>query len=128
MRRDCDFLVLGSGIAGLSFALAAAEHGRVVVVTKRTAAEANTWYAQGGIAAVTDKSDSFESHIEDTMAAGAGLCDRRVVEMVVREGPDRVNELVAWGVHFTHRDSTGEPEFDLGREGGHSHRRILHAS
>lgn len=128
MRRDCDFLVLGSGIAGLSFALAAAEHGRVVIVTKRTAAEANTWYAQGGIAAVTDKSDSFESHVEDTVAAGAGLCDRRVVEMVVREGPDRVNELVAWGVHFTHRDSAGEPEFDLGREGGHSHRRILHAS
>ena len=125
-----DFLVLGSGIAGLSFALKAAKRGRVAVVTKKNRAESNTNYAQGGIAAVTSKEDSFELHLKDTLAAGAGLCREDVVRVIVEEGPARIAELIELGMKFSQRDAPNEDggrELDLGKEGGHSKRRILHA-
>src|SRR5687768_17143752 len=101
MAQRFDFLVLGGGIAGLSFALEAAKRGTVAVLTKRAAHEGNTHYAQGGIAAVLSPDDSVSSHIEDTLAAGAGLCRREAVEVTVREGPDRVRALVALGAQFS---------------------------
>lgn len=125
---DADFLVIGSGLAGLTFALRVAQHGTVIVVTKDQLPESNTAYAQGGIASVWSAEDSFENHIDDTLVAGAGLCHRDVVELVVREGPGRVRDLIALGTNFSRRDTIEDPEYDLGREGGHSHRRILHAS
>jgi L-aspartate oxidase len=118
-----DFLVIGSGIAGLTFALKAAEHGSVSVVTKREARASSTYYAQGGIASVWGKADRYELHIQDTINAGDGLCHADVVEMVVRSGPDRIRDLIQWGCHF----SRGNEGYDLGMEGGHSRRRILHA-
>ena len=121
---DADVLVLGSGIAGLRLALESAERGTVHVVTKRRADDSSTNWAQGGVAAVFDPADSFADHERDTLRCGAGLCDRNVVRQVVREAPERVRELAALGVGFT-RD--GEA-WALGREGGHSHRRIVHAS
>ena len=124
MDVESRFLVLGSGIAGLSFALRAADHGPVVVVTKKGTAESATNYAQGGIAAVTDPGDSFEAHVADTLKAGAGLCDEAVVRFVVEHGPDAVRSLIDLGVRFD--PSEDEPGYDLGREGGHSHRRVLH--
>jgi len=124
--ETCDFLVLGSGIAGLSYALQVADCGSVAVVTKKERGESNTNYAQGGIATVLDPSDSFASHIEDTLTAGAGLCRTSVVERVVRQGPVEIERLVRWGVRFTRAESPG-PTYDLGQEGGHSHRRIVHA-
>ena len=125
MERTSNFLVIGSGIAGLSFALRAAKIGTVTIVTKVEAAESSTNYAQGGIATVWSGEDTFESHIEDTHRAGAGLCPSGVVDMVVRDAPARIKELIGWGVRFTRRD--GKQEYDLGREGGHSRRRIFHA-
>jgi L-aspartate oxidase len=125
--KNFDFLVLGSGIAGLSFALKAAPMGRVAIVTKKSRAESNTNYAQGGIAAVTSKEDSFARHVQDTLDAGAGLCDEKVVRAIVEEGPARIAELIQLGMKFTEREINGERELDLGREGGHSKRRILHA-
>jgi len=128
--KQFDFLVLGSGIAGLSFALKAAPHGRVAIVTKKNRAESNTNYAQGGIASVTSKEDSFELHIRDTLAAGAGLCKENVVRTIVEEGPERIQELIDLGMKFSERDAPAEDggkELDLGKEGGHSKRRILHA-
>ncbi len=125
---DADFLVIGSGLAGLTFALRAARHGAVLVLSKDQLPESATNYAQGGIASVWSPEDSFEAHVEDTLVAGAGLCHRDLVELVVREGPERIRELIALGTHFSRRDSSEDPEYDLGREGGHSHRRILHAS
>jgi len=125
-----DFLVLGSGIAGLMFALKVASRGRVAIVTKKDRAESNTNYAQGGIAAVTSREDSFELHFRDTLNAGAGLCKPEVVRTVIEEGPARIAELMQLGVRFTEREAPGEDggkELDLGREGGHSKRRILHA-
>jgi L-aspartate oxidase len=119
-----DVLVIGSGIAGLSCALDLAEHAQVLVVTKRDIHEANTRYAQGGIASVMGATDDFESHITDTLVAGAGLCQPDVVRMVVEDGPAAVAALVARGVAF---DRDAEGNFDMGREGGHSHRRVLHA-
>lgn len=119
-----DVLVLGSGAAGLFFALKAARFADVLVVTKRSLAESNTYYAQGGIASVTHKDDSFEGHIADTLAAGAGLCRREAVEIVVREGPARVKELVELGVRFS-KTENGD-DLSLGREGGHSAARIVH--
>ena len=119
-----DFLVLGSGVAGLSYALRVAEHGTVAIVTKKESAESNTNYAQGGIAGVMDDEDSFRSHIEDTLTAGAGLCDREAVEVVVREGPERIRELMAFGARFTRENG----QLHLGREGGHSANRIVHAA
>jgi len=124
MTHKCDFLVLGSGIAGLSFAIRAAEVGTVIILTKKEKAESNTNYAQGGIAAVLDPQDSFESHVEDTLIAGVGLNRREAVEFIVREGPCTVKELQAWGAVFT---QTPSGQLDLGREGGHSFSRIVHA-
>lgn len=121
---ETDILILGSGVAGLSFALKASKYGSVSVVTKKEKAESNTNYAQGGIACVLSEADSLESHVSDTLRVGDGLCDERVVREVVREGPDRVRELVQLGVEF----SRGEDgSFHLGREGGHSQRRVIHA-
>jgi len=128
--KQFDYLILGSGIAGLSFALKAAAHGRVAIVTKKDRAESNTNYAQGGIASVTSKEDSFELHVQDTLEAGAGLCKESVVRTIVEEGPARIQELIELGMKFSERDAPSEDggkELDLGREGGHSKRRILHA-
>ena len=123
MVHRYDFLVIGSGIAGMSYALKVAKEGTVAIVAKNPLEDANTYYAQGGIASVTNPWDNFEKHIADTLDAGGGLCDRRVVEKVVREAPAQIRELISWGVHFD-RDETGN--FDLHREGGHSENRILH--
>ncbi|MCX7868489.1 MAG: L-aspartate oxidase [Terrimicrobiaceae bacterium] len=126
--RTFDSIVLGSGIAGLSFALRAAEHGRVALVTKRALADSNTAWAQGGLACVISREDSFDLHIRDTLAAGDGLCDEEIVRGVVTEGPERVKELIKLGVRFDERLApNGEWELDLGREGGHSKRRVLHS-
>src|SRR5213595_3327033 len=128
--KQFDFLVLGSGIAGLTFALKVAPHGRVAIITKKNRAESNTNYAQGGIAAVTSKEDSFELHVRDTLQAGAGLCKEDVVRTIVQEGPERIAELIELGMKFSEREvpgPNGARELDLGREGGHSKRRILHA-
>jgi L-aspartate oxidase len=122
-----DFLVLGSGIAGLSFAIKAADLGTVAIVTKKEKSESNTNMAQGGIAAVYDKDDRFEYHINDTIAAGAGLCKEEVVRFVVMDGPERIKELLEWGVEFTRAGDDDASHYDLGREGGHSMRRVLHA-
>lgn len=121
--RKVDFLVVGSGIAGLSFALKAADVGKVLIVTKSNEDESNTKYAQGGVAVVTDQSDSFENHIQDTLVAGDGLCNPQVVENVIKEGPDRIAELIAYGTSFDKEDSG---QYDLAKEGGHSAHRILH--
>jgi len=129
MEIQTDFLILGSGIAGLCFAIKAAELGTVAIVTKKEKIESNTNYAQGGIAAVTNEhNDSFESHIIDTLQSGAGLCNESVVRMVVTQGPERIREIVDWGVQFTRAEEIHDTEYDLGREGGHSHRRVLHAA
>ena len=112
MEKEYDFLVLGSGIAGLSFAIKAADRGSVAVVTKKGKVESNTNYAQGGIAAVTDNDDTFESHIQDTLKSGAGLCKEEVVRFVVTEGPERIRELIEWGVHFTKIENNGEDTYD----------------
>jgi L-aspartate oxidase len=126
--KTYDFVILGSGIAGLSLALKAARHGTVAIITKRARQESNTAYAQGGVACVTSGEDSFDLHVKDTLVAGAGLCDEAVVRTIVTEGPSRIRELINLGVHFDERDlETGERELDLGREGGHSKRRVLHA-
>lgn len=121
----CDYLVIGSGIAGLSYALRVAEHGQVVIVTKKAKSDTATNLAQGGIAAVMDSEDSLESHIADTLRSGDGLCDVNVVREVVKAGHDRVVDLINYGVDFV-RENKGN-RLDLGREGGHSHRRIAHA-
>jgi L-aspartate oxidase len=128
--KQFDYLVLGSGLAGLFFALKVAPRGRVAIVTKKDRAESNTNYAQGGIASVTSKEDSFESHVRDTLTAGAGLCKKDAVRTIVEDGPARIAELIELGMKFSERDTPGEDggrELDLGREGGHSKRRILHA-
>ena len=128
--KQFDFLILGSGIAGLTFALKVAPYGRVAIVTKKHRAESNTNYAQGGIASVMSKDDSFELHVRDTLEAGAGLCKESVVRTIVEEGPARIAELIELGMKFSERDgqaTAGGHELDLGKEGGHSKRRILHA-
>ena len=127
MEIQTDFLVIGSGIAGFCFAIKAAELGTVAIVTKKEQVESSTNYAQGGIAAVIGETDSFESHINDTLTTGAGLCEEEVVRFVVTEGPDRIKELIDWGVSFSRSEINRSIVFDLGREGGHSHRRVLHA-
>jgi L-aspartate oxidase len=123
MKLQSDFLVIGSGIAGLSYALKVAPYGKVLLITKAEEGESNTKYAQGGIAAVWEQSDSYEKHIQDTLIAGDGLCNEEVVRMVVTEGTERVKELIEWGTRF---DKTTSGNYDLAREGGHSEHRILH--
>ena len=124
---ETDFLVVGSGIAGLTYALKVAQHcpdKKVTVITKTKTDETNTKYAQGGVAGVWDnEKDSFDKHIEDTLIAGDGLCNKQVVEIVVKEGVDRIRELIEWGAQF---DKDDEGEYALGKEGGHSEYRILH--
>jgi L-aspartate oxidase len=122
-----DYVVLGSGIAGLTFALNVAEKGTVAVITKKNRAESNTNYAQGGIACVTSCEDTFDLHVRDTLQAGAGLCREDVVRGIVEEGPARIAELIELGMSFSERENSPQHELDLGKEGGHSKRRILHA-
>jgi L-aspartate oxidase len=125
---DADFLVVGSGIAGLMSAIHLSERGRVIVLTKKEVAESNTNYAQGGIACVMDTDDTLEAHVQDTLTAGDGLCDEAAVRAIVGDGPARIAELVALGVDFAERREPGASSaYDLGREGGHSARRVLHA-
>ena len=127
--KQFDYIVIGSGIAGLTFALKVAGQGRVAVVTKKNLSEANTQYAQGGIAAVTKPTDSIDLHVADTLRAGAGLCREDVVRGVIEEGPDRVQELIELGMDFTREETIspdGERVYSLGKEGGHSKRRVLH--
>jgi len=126
MAYSTDFLIIGTGISGLSFALKAAKIGKVTIVTKKAKVDTATNLAQGGIAAVLSEEDSFDLHIKDTLRSGAGLCKEEVVRMVVENGPDRVQELLDIGVHFKTR-THDTPLLDLGREGGHSARRIAHA-
>jgi L-aspartate oxidase len=122
-----DFVVVGSGIAGLTFALKAARHGSVAIITKRALFESNTAYAQGGVACVTSTEDSFDLHIQDTLEAGAGLCDEHAVRTIISDGPARIRELIDLGVRFDERELPGGfRELDLGKEGGHSKRRVLH--
>jgi L-aspartate oxidase len=123
MKIRTDFLVIGSGIAGLMFALKASKYGKVSIVTKAALSDTNTRYAQGGIAAVFSKPDNFDKHIRDTLIAGAGCCDEEVVRMVVSEAPDRIKDLIALGVPFDRKE---DGSYDLAREGGHSEYRILH--
>ena len=123
MNKQYDFLIIGSGLAGLSFALKVADKGKVAVLTKTKLENTNTSYAQGGIAAVTYQPDNYEKHIEDTLIAGDGLCNEEVVRMVVSEAPAQINELIRWGTNF---DKEEGGKFDLAREGGHSEHRILH--
>ncbi|MFW9847018.1 MAG: FAD-binding protein, partial [Candidatus Thorarchaeota archaeon] len=122
--RKCDFLVIGTGISGLLFSLKAAKQGRVCLLTKKAMSDSATSKAQGGIAAVMSDEDSLEAHIEDTVRVGAGLCHRDVVENIIRQGPAVIKELVEMGVDFCENEDCDE--FDLGMEGGHSHRRVLH--
>lgn len=123
MRFKVDFLVIGSGIAGLSYALKVADYGKVCILTKSDASECSTKYAQGGIAAVMYDNDSYEKHINDTLIAGAGLCDLESVKITITESTDRIKELIEWGTNFD-KKQTGT--YDLAKEGGHSEYRILH--
>lgn len=123
MKKRTDFLVIGSGIAGLTFALKAVRHGKVTIVTKAKLEDTNTRYAQGGIAAVFAEPDNFEKHINDTLIAGGGICNEDVVRMVVEEAPARIKDLIELGVSF---DKKNDGSYDLAREGGHTEYRILH--
>lgn len=131
MNIKTDFLIIGSGVAGLMFALKVADHGSVAIVTKRGVTDSNTMHAQGGIASVFGSLDSFDLHIRDTLDSGDGLCNKEVVEMVVKNGPERICELIDLGVQFNlsnkEKSVNKPPELDLGREGGHSQKRIVHA-
>ena len=123
MKKEIDFLVIGSGVAGISYALKVAEFGKVCLISKTKLSDTNTRMAQGGIAAVTYNPDSFNKHVEDTMIAGANLSNKAVVEMVVSEGSEQIKQLIKWGTNF---DKNKEGKYDLAREGGHSEHRILH--
>src|SRR5437773_10513977 len=125
-QQTADVLVIGGGVAGLRAAIAASETADVLLVTKDSVEQSNTWYAQGGIAAVLQPSDSYEMHVSDTESAGAGLCDDRAVQIVIKEGPQRVLELLSWGANFDKKQGNA---YDLAftREGGHSFARIVHA-
>jgi len=122
-----DFLIIGTGVAGLSLAMKLAPHGSVILITKKGASDTNTNFAQGGIASVFDTVDSYDLHIKDTLMAGDGICNEDAVEMVVREGPDRILELIDYGVVFNSSKDGTKQKLDLGREGGHSVNRIVHA-
>ena len=122
-KHTSDFLVVGTGIAGLSFALKVAEYGTVNLISKAGVEETNTSYAQGGIAAVTYEPDSIEKHIQDTLICGDGLCNQEVVRLVATEGPEQIKQLIQWGVKF---DKQVSGQYDLAREGGHTEHRILH--
>lgn len=124
MRINTDVLVIGSGIAGLRFAIEVSQFAEVYIVTKKNKAESNTNYAQGGIASVFDPNDNFDLHIQDTLAAGAGLCKKDAVELIVKEGPNEINKLIELGTQFS---LTQNGKLDLAREGGHSRSRIVHA-
>lgn len=123
MNKKTDFLIIGSGIAGLSYALKVAQYGSVCMITKANEDESNTKYAQGGIAAVMYQPDSYEKHVQDTLIAGDGMCNEEVVRMVITESTQRINELIEWGANF---DKTETGAYDLAKEGGHSEHRILH--
>ncbi len=123
MKIKTDFLVIGSGLAGLMYALKVAKHGKVVLITKTTMQETNTSYAQGGIASVAYSGDSYEKHVQDTLVAGAGLCNEKVVRNVIKEGPKMIKELIKLGTNF---DKKPDGNYDLAREGGHSEPRIYH--
>lgn len=123
-QQSFDIAVVGSGIAGLFYALKVAEHGSVAILTKKQLSESNTNYAQGGIACVTSEEDTFDLHLQDTLRAGAGLCRGEVVREIVAEGPERLQELIHLNVPFSERRDA--PGYDLGKEGGHTKRRILH--
>lgn len=129
-EHQCDVLVVGSGAAGLSLALRVAEHAKVIVLSKGPRSEGSTYYAQGGIAAVFDESDSIESHVEDTQIAGAGLCEEDTVQFIAENAKECVQWLIDGGVPFDKDETStdGDPKYHLTREGGHSHRRILHAA
>ncbi|MBN1931112.1 MAG: L-aspartate oxidase [Desulfobacterales bacterium] len=131
MQIKTDFLVIGSGVAGLMFALKVAQFGKVALITKQGIMDSNTTHAQGGIASVFGSLDSFDLHIRDTLASGDGLCNSEVVELVVKNGPDRIRELIDLGVNFNINEKdlsdSESPQLDLGREGGHSQKRIVHA-
>lgn len=120
---NCDFLIIGSGIAGLSYALKVADHGKVILISKASLDVTNTAYAQGGIAAVTYDPDTFEKHVQDTLICGDGLCNEEIVRMVVSEGPAQISQLIQWDVKF---DRKPNGQYDLAREGGHSEHRVLH--
>ena len=124
--RDTDFLIIGSGLAGLTAALRLSEHGKVLLVSKQTAVDGNTNYAQGGIACVVDPADSMDEHIADTLQTGSDLSEESAVRAIVEGGPEQIAALEAVGVHFEHR-ADKPAEYDLGQEGGHSRRRVLHA-
>ncbi|MBV2167831.1 MAG: FAD-dependent oxidoreductase, partial [Bdellovibrio sp.] len=126
--HHCDVLIIGSGTAGLALALKLSSQGKVIILAKESAGGTNSAMAQGGISAVMSEEDSFESHIQDTLTAGAGLCKETVVRNYVEQAPDRIQDLINWGVHFDVRKKGSEEtkEIDLTREGGHSFRRILH--
>jgi L-aspartate oxidase len=123
MEHKTDFLVIGSGLAGMSFALQVADHGKVILISKTILEETNTWYAQGGIASVMYAPDNMEKHVQDTLIAGDGLCDEKIVRMVVEEAPEQIEKLIEWGANF---DRNTDGKFNLNREGGHSEHRILH--
>ncbi|MEZ8826308.1 L-aspartate oxidase [Vibrio amylolyticus] len=129
-EHQCDVLVVGSGAAGLSLALRVAEHGKVILLSKGPISEGATYYAQGGIAAVFDESDSIESHVQDTLIAGAGICDEETVRFIAENAKECVQWLIDGGVPFDRADDDTDekPRYHLTREGGHSHRRILHAA
>jgi L-aspartate oxidase len=127
MDFKVDFLIIGSGIAGLTYALKVSPYGSVAVITKKDRIESSTNYAQGGIAAVTSANDSFDLHVQDTLTVGDGLCRGHVVEMVIHDAPERIKELMDLGVRFSIVEKEDKVSFDLGQEGGHSRRRIVHA-
>ncbi len=129
MNKNVDFLIIGSGIAGLCYAINAAKYGSVILITKKNDSECNTNYAQGGIACVLDTNDTFESHIHDTLTTGKGLCNEEAVQILVSEGPSRIKDLVNWGVNFSKTQTDGNQySLHLGKEGGHSKSRIVHAN
>jgi L-aspartate oxidase len=129
MKNRSDFIIIGSGIAGLTFAIHAARYGTVTMITKKRDTESNTNHAQGGIACVLDPLDSFESHIADTLSTGKGLSNSEIVNILVKDGPDRITDLINWGALFSKSPQKSIPfSLDLGKEGGHSCNRIVHAN